>query len=105
MITNRLMAANPASFRRVAVKAMIGVAKASPVRMLAGIASSADSEWPTPKRNITIQNVVATMDIRRMLQTTSPRIRSGIVTGVASAASYVLSHMILARIGEVASIA
>ena len=87
MITKRLMAANPLSFRRVAVKAMMVDEKARPVRTLAGIASSASSEWPTAKRYITIQNMAATMNIRMVVQTTSPRIRSGIVTGVASAAS------------------
>jgi hypothetical protein len=103
VITKRNRTLNALSRFCVALNAKIGHANAMPVSTAAGSASSAPVGLMAPKATMTATNAAAEIVRRMALQPRSPRTRSRTPSGVASIASYVFHHVVLAITGNVFS--
>ena len=83
VIPNRKIDANLLGVFWVAEKAAMGQAKAIPVRMAAGIASTMSGDWAAPNATITIVKMVQIIASRAAIQARLPSAMSRGVIGVA----------------------
>jgi len=103
VIPKRHRALNFSGVRWVAENAAMGVAKASPVRIAAGIARTISGDAAAPKRTITKVKIAVIIVRRTVIQATLPRTMSRGVIGVAYIAWKVRCQVSPLMIGKVDS--
>ena len=84
----------------VAVKAIIGAAKAIPVSIATGMARTASGEVTAPSTRMARKKRTESRVSRKTIHSRSPTSRSRALNGVLRAARYVFSQTILPMIGQ-----